>query len=855
MKSFQITDPRLDHRKPGEFVITSQPEFSWQMRSARHGAAQSAYRIVTRSSDGEVIWDSGKVADSYSAAIPWHGRELRSREKGTWTLEVWDDAGRKEATLPIPFEVTLLDNSDWKAQWISFDGNNPSVSAPCPYFRKKFTLEEKPVQARLYITARGLFEAYINGKKAGEDRFVPGWSNFNKHIQFLTYDVTGLCQAGDNLLGAILGEGWYCGCGRRKNFYGDRPELLAQLELTFADGSVKKVLSGRNWKCTTGPFLYSDIYDGEFYDARLEIPGWDMPAFDDRKWRAATVGESAVKSPRLLPKRGEPVREIMTLKPVDILHPRQDVWIWDFGQNISGYLRIKIGGSRGRLYTLRFGEMLYDDNTLYNLNYRGARSTDFVVMGNEPVMDYEPKFTFHGFRYAQIDGFQFSNTDFSVKDMEVEAVVLYSCLEENGIFECGNEKLNRLYQNTLWSQRDNFFELPTDCPQRDERLGWTGDAQVFAGAACCSMNTLNFFRKYMHDVRDTQRNDGAIASIAPDILGYSFGAAGWADAITIIPWVMYCRYGSTEILKENFAAMEKWVNFQKNSSNGLIRPKTFYGDHLNFSPVETPSELLGTAYFYNSASLLSKIAAILGKKQKSVIYSELAQQVYEAYRAKYVDKDGMVNIHSQTALAISLHFGLIPDADRRKNRDLLVKLISGNGNRLTTGFLGTACLNTALSANGATATALDLYLQEAFPSWLFPVNQGATTIWERWNSYTLKDGFGNVNMNSFNHYAYGAVHEWVVDTVCGIRLTSPGGKNIRFSCTPDKRIGHAKAEIGTSYGQVSSQWKFTPDGNVIWEISAPANTVIEIVIPDKWQCSAESLPTGCGKYKLELQPT
>ncbi|MBE6358676.1 MAG: alpha-L-rhamnosidase [Lentisphaerae bacterium] len=853
MTSFKIVDPRLDHRQPEEFVISPKPVFSWRMQSKRPGAAQSAYRIAVRDEKNNILWDSGRVNSPLSAAIPWGGEALSSRQRGSWSLEVWDDQGNKESTLPIAFEATLFNNADWKAQWIYFDGNNPAFSAPCPYFRKKFTLPEKPLRARLYISAKGLFEAYINGRKAGDDRFVPGWTEFNKQLQFLTYDVTEMCDAGENLFGAILGEGWYCGCGRRKNYYGKYPELLVQLEVTFADGSVKRITSGRNWKCTTGPLMYSDIYDGEFYDTRLEMPGWNTADFDDRQWRNAVVGENAAKSPALVPKRGEPVRKMMTIKPVAIYHPKPDVWIWDAGQNISGVPRIKIGGSRGRLYTIRFGEMLYDDQTLYNLNYRGARSTDYCTIGDEPVKWYEPTFTFHGFRYMQIDGFQFSNSAFTVDDVEVEFKVLYSALEDTGTFECGHEKLNKLYNNTLWSQRDNFFEIPTDCPQRDERLGWTGDAQVFIGTANCNMATLNFFRKYLRDIREAQRSDGAVASVCPDILKYSYGAAGWADAITIIPWSLYQFYGDAEVLKENFAAMEKWVCFQKDSSNDLIRPETYYGDHLNFSPVKTPSELLGTAYFYNSAVLLSRSAEVLGKKQKAKIYAELAEQVYAAYRARFVGEDGIVNIPSQTALAISLHFGLIPECDRQKNGEFLAKLIRENGNRLTTGFLGTSCLNAALSASGQTGTAYELYLQEEFPSWLFSVNQGATTIWERWNSYTVKDGFGNVNMNSFNHYAYGAVHEWVINTVCGIKLMSPGGRDIRFACNPDPRLGHVKAELGTPYGKVTSAWKYLDDNTLSWEISSPANTTIEVVIPENWHCSQDISDLCCGKYKLELK--
>ncbi len=853
MGNFTIVDPRLDHRRQEEFVISATPVFSWKMACSRPGASQQAYRLTIRDNEQNILWESGKVSGDLSAAVPWGGKPLKSRQQGSWQLEVWDDQGDRAETGKIPFEVTLLENRDWQAKWICFDGNNPAFSAPCPYFRKQFTLKEKPLKARLYISAKGLFEAYINGEKAGADRFVPGWTDFNQHLQFLTYDVTGQCQAGKNVIGAILGEGWYCGCGRRKNYYGKTPELLIQLELTFADGSVQKILSGSSWKCTTGPLMYSDIYDGEFYDGRMEMPGWNTVTFNDRQWRKACVGKTAKESIPLIPKIGEPVRRMMTLKPVRILHPKPDVWIWDAGQNISGIPHIKIGGSRGRLYTIRFGEMLYDDNTLYNLNYRGARSTDFCAMNDNGTMEYEPTFTFHGFRYMQIDGFQFSNSSFTVDDVEVEFLVLYSDLEASGSFHCGNEKLNQLYSNTLWSQRDNFFEIPTDCPQRDERLGWTGDAQIFAGTACCNMSTLNFFRKYMQDVRDAQRKDGAVASVCPDILKYSYGAAGWADAVTIIPWVSYQRYGDPVILAENFDAMEKWVNFQQKSSNDLIRPETYYGDHLNFSPVKTPSELLGTAYFYHSAKILADSAGILGKSAKAKKYALLAEKVRQAYCKKFVDENGMVNIPSQTAVALSLHFDLLPEADRKKNGEFLAQLIRENGNRLTTGFLGTGCLNFALSKCAEHQTAFDLYLQQEFPSWLFSVNQGATTIWERWNSYTIKDGFGNVNMNSFNHYAYGAVHEWVFDTVCGIRFAEPGGKKIRFACTPDKRLGFVRAEQETPYGKVCSAWKFTGDESLIWEISAPANCNIEVVIPENYVCDTDTSNLLCGEHKLVLK--
>ena len=853
------------------FLQEQRPLLSWKTVSERTGFRQSAYRITAACTQEALLagkadlWDSGRVESECSLYLEWGGAPLDSRQHVCWRVTVWDENGvESEPSEPAEFEVALLTNREWKAKWIFFDGNNPAHSAPCPYFRREFSCGKEIAQARLYITARGLFEAYINGTRVGNDCFVPGWTDFSRQIQTLAYDVTKLLRRGDNAFGAILGDGWYCGylSGRRRNLYGERTELLARLEIVYSDGTSEAVATGNGWKCTTGPILYSDIYDGEMYDARLEMPGWDMPGFDDSSWRGAVVSEDAADSPELVQKTCFPVREIMEIKPVRILHPRPDVRIWDFGQNIAGHVRIRAKAYPGRLFTIRFAEMLNPDGTLYNLNYRSARSTDFYTSAEaaEREFTWEPRFTFHGFRYAQVDGFQFSG---SPDPIEVTAVVLHSELESTGSFECGLPKVNQLYSNIRWGQRDNFFEIPTDCPQRDERLGWSGDAEVFCGAAAFNMNVAAFFRKWLRDQREAQFENGAGAHIAPNILGpRAGGGPAWADALVICPWVMYRRYGDKTFLSENYESMKRWIAFQETTSDHLIRPDIGFGDWLSLDEVKTPCPLIGTAYFACTARLTARAARILGKEADAERFDTLADRVAEAFRTEFIAPDGTLKIRNQTTCVLALHFKLLTPAQEQKVIDLLAQLIRDNGNRLSTGFVGTASLMPTLTECGLNSTAYDLLLQEEYPSWLFSVNQGATTIWERWNSYTVKDGFGDVNMNSFNHYAYGAVAEWMAATAGGIDYAAPGGKVLRFAAKPDPRMGFVNTALETPYGKAESSWKYE-GSRLVWRIAAPPNTEMLVTLPVSasaevkmngapLQRETETLTLPCGEYTFEF---
>jgi alpha-L-rhamnosidase len=830
----------IPHQTESIFTATENPTLSWAIQGSQPGQKQQGYQIIAASSPDLLptnpdIWNSGYVHSEKSLFVKWQGPKLTSRQRVYWAVKVFDQNNQESEWSVISLlENALLDNKDWKAKWINFTGNNPAHSAPCPFLRHEFKVSTSLHSARLYITARGLFECSINGQKISKDHFVPGWTDFNKQIQYMAYDITNFIHAGDNCIGAILGDGWYSGylSGRRRNIYGKYPQLLVQLELIYQNGNRQLVVSDEKWQTTTGPILYSDIYDGEMYDARLEFPGWDKAGFDTTGWESAKATALSTDFPKLVLKNSPTVRCTTEIKPIKILNPRKDLYIFDLGQNISGWAKIKFKGRAGILYTITFGEMLNQDQTLYNLNYRSARSTDYYICkGSEDGELWEPHFTFHGFRYIQIDGFQFANID--IEEIEVIGVVLHSDLKVSGKFSCSNEKINQLYSNICWGQRSNFFEIPTDCPQRDERLGWTGDAQIFIQTAAYNMNVLSFFKKWLRDVRETQRPDGAIACIAPNILpNANYGSAAWDDAIIICPWVLYQSYGDIDILIDNYTAMSRWVDYQKNTSNNLIRPETGYGDWLTLSEPTTPKSLIGTAYFAYTCGIMERIAKILDESEDAIRFKQLGEQVKAAFISTFIGNDGKLLVQTQTACILALYFKLLPVKLEEKNQLLLCDLIRQAGNKLNTGFVGTGLLAPALSEFGATKLAYDLLFQEEYPSWLFSVNQGATTIWERWNSFTHETGFGNVNMNSFNHYAYGAIGEWMFSTIAGIQFDSdmPGGKQMILAAQPDSRLRHAAAELITGYGKVKSQWHFSKD-TWNWSIEIPQNTSAKVIFP------------------------
>lgn len=828
------------------FVASPQVEFSWRIETDSPGSRQCGYQIVATGADGRLLWNSGRVTGNACRGVPWRGAGLKSGDRVSFRIRVFDRTGNPSPfSVENAFAVALQSPADWNgARWVRFAGNRCAAAAPAPHFRREFTVGGGLRRAVLSITARGVFEPSLDGARIGGDLLAPGWTDFRKQIQFLSYDLTDRLPPGRHALGVILTEGWCCGnltVLRMRNVYHPHPELLAHLELIYRDGRRESVVTDSGWKTATGPILGSDLYDGEDYDARQEMPGWNTPGFDDGAWEAARESGGVAETPRLVQKSAPPVRYMRELKPVRLLRPKKDVCIWDFGQNFSGTFRVRPRGIPGRRYTFATAEILEPDGSLYTLNYRGARSQDSYICAGpvEQAAEYVPKFTFHGFRYLQIDGWQYDRIP--PEELDVTALVMYSAMPDRCRFSCGDSGVNRLWLNALWGQRSNFLEIPTDCPQRDERLGWTGDAQIFAPAAMLNMDCLAFFRKYLRDIRDGFTPEGAAPSIAPAVLHINDGAAGWGDAVTLLPGALYRHYGSTAVLTENYEAMKRALNYQlSRSEEFIIGGEGQFGDWL--APEATPPELVATAYFAHCAETVAGAAGILRLPGDRDHFLKLAENAGRAFRRKFTDGAGLVRPATQTALVLALAFGLVAPGIVSENLDLLEQRIRGNGTKLSTGFLGTALILPTLARFGRTRCACDLLLQEECPSWLFQVRQGATTFWERWDGFSQEKGFGDVSMNSFNHYAYGAVSEFLVSWLAGIHYRHDG---LVFEIIPDRRFSPVKAVFDSPFGRIASSWSLTPGGELHWEAEVPPGLPASARLP-----GGRELPLAPGRHIL-----
>lgn len=671
---------------------------------------------------------------------------------------------------------------------------------------------------------------HLNGQKVGNEVLAPGWSDYRKRTQVVSCDVTNLLQPGANTWGAILGDGWFCGhllWKSERNHYGKHPQLLARLDIELTNGRKIRVGTDREWELRNGPISSSDIYNGETFDARREIPLWCSPSGRSTGWRPADVFPAYRGI--LQPKINEPIRVTQTIRPEKISEPQPGQYIFDFGQNLSGVCRLKIKGNRGQTITLRFAEMLQADGTLYRANLRTARATDTYTCRGSGVEEWTPRFTFHGFRYVEVGGLH-SKPDADL----LTALVLHSDLHPTGRFRCSKPILNRLNENIRWGLRGNFLDVPTDCPQRDERLGWTGDAQVFIGTAAFHYDIREFFHKWMHDLVDGQRKDGAFPDVAPNLLP-SFGNAAWADAGIICPWKIFWHYGDKSILQECYPAMVRWIEYQEKTSHNLLRPTTAYGDWLAIDAVTpqnapVPCDLVGTAYFAHTTQLMEKIATVLGRKADALGFRRLHERIVQAFQRAYVTPDGHVVGHCQTGYLLALSFDLLPPQIRPKAFGYLVGLIEARDWHLTTGFVGTPLLCPVLTRFGRTDIAYRLLLQDTYPSWLYTIKNGATTMWERWNSYTKENGFGPVDMNSFNHYAYGAIGEWMYGVIGGIRPLAPGFKKILFAPEPGGGLQKAETSLETPHGRARCSWKLSGK-NLAISLTVPAGTSARLELP------------------------
>jgi alpha-L-rhamnosidase len=718
---------------------------------------------------------------------------------------------------------------------------DPWPPQPASYFQAAFTSKKNVARARLYVTSLGSYIAFLNGHRVGKDVLTPGWTDYSKRIQYQTYDVTHLVKDGSNIIGAVVGDGWYAsglGWKLQRFLFGPPPRcLLLQLELMSPDGKTQIVSTGKNWRTSTGPILQQEIYAGEIYDARTEV-SFDQPVSRDRSWKPVEIA-AAPEAP-LVAQRDEPVRVTETLAPKTVAVPSPGVIVFDFGQNIAGWARLKVKGPRGTAVKMRFAEILKPDGNIYRDNLRAAKAEDTYILGGKGDEVFEPHFTYHGFRYVELTGYPGRPSEDSI-----QAIASHSDLPETGKFETSSDLVNQLWRNILWGQRDNFVSIPTDCPQRDERLGWMADAQIFWRTASYNMDIVAFTNKWMGDVRDARSPDGAFSDVSPRVIDMADGAPVWGDAGIIVPWTTWQQYGDLRIVSENWDAMKKWLEYIHAVNPDFLWENRRNNDFGDWVPADstTPKDLIATAFWAYDAKLMSQMASALEKKTEANEYRELYEKIRAAFIAKFVKDDETVGNGSQTSDVLALYMDLLPENLRQKVADHLEADIKSRGWHLSTGFVGTAFLMPVLSANGKNEVAYRLLLNDTYPSWGYMIRKGATTMWERWNGDT-----GDPAMNSFNHYAFGAVGQWLYQTVAGIRPdpSAPGFRKIIIHPQPDSRLTHAAAKYDSPYGQVSSDWSMESGKPFSLKVGIPANTSATIYLPSGGnnQITVDGHPVG-----------
>jgi alpha-L-rhamnosidase len=829
-------------------IDVGQPRLTWRLRSEQRGTVQTAYQVqVAGTSDAllaghELIWDSGRVSSDQSVQVAYAGPALQSGQRYHWRVRTWSGAGRVSGwSQPAYWEMGLLQPSDWSAAaWITPPWDEDTTkSNPAPMLRRAFRVDGAVRAARLYVTALGLYEAELNGRRVGDEVFTPGWTSYDKRLQYQTYDVAALLQDGGNALGVTLGNGWYRGPLKwdlKRNQYGDRLAALVLLRIVYADGRTQIVASDASWKASTGPILLSEIYLGERYDARLEKTGWSLANYDDRAWAGVRLLEHSKQI--LVAPPGPPVRRREEIKPVALLHTPAGETVVDFGQNLVGWVRLNVRGAAGTTVTLRHAEVLDKAGNFYTANLRGASQKIEYTLKGDAEETYEPHFTFQGFRYVAVQGYPGELT----LD-RLTGFVIHSDLDRTGRWESSNPLLNRLQHNIVWGQKGNFLDVPTDCPQRDERLGWTGDAQAFVRTAAFNADVAGFFTKWLRDLAADQKDNGAVPVVIPDVIGRgepTESSAGWGDVATIAPWTIHLVYGDTRILETQYSSMKAWVGFiRSRAQDDLWNTGFHFGDWLSYATNDpgypgatTGKDLIATAFYAHSVDLLARSAAVLGRAADARDYAALFERIKTAFNREFVTPAGRVGEATQTAYVLALQFNLLPEGKRAEAARRLAADVKAFQDHLTTGFLGTPYLCRVLSDNGHLDTAYALLNQDTYPSWLYPVKQGATTIWERWDGIKPDGTFQDPGMNSYNHYAYGAVGDWLYSVVAGIDLdpAQPGYRHVFIRPQPGGKLTSVSASVETQYGEVASAWKIA-GGRFELAVRVPPNTHGTVRLP------------------------
>ncbi|KAJ4017519.1 hypothetical protein NW752_001427 [Fusarium irregulare] len=882
--SLQVIDVRFEHyRDPNTLgVHETNPRISWRLQNAPPKFEQEAYELrITDQGKQNTSTVCVESSDSSLVALPEiepfksrHRYAVSVRVRGTGHPEFneWSE----EASL----ETGLLQRGDWQAKFISAPWANKGNDKPKPedLFRKTFSVQDRVESARLYITAQGVYEAEINGRRVGDHFLAPGWTCYDDRLNYQTYDVTEHINGTDNnhCIGVRVAEGWFTGRlsfeGGRRNVYGDRTSLLAQLELRFADGSVQTILSGDDWTVAQGPIRQAELYDGEKYDATAELPGWSSAGDVTGQWEKAEELPFIPESVDLVAATAEPVRRVETVQPVNKITTPSGKTIIDFGQNLVGYVRIKrVQGQRGHKVTLRHAEVL-EGGELGTRPLRQCDATDiYTLRGDAEPETYEPRFTYHGFRYVQVEDCP-SSDDVS---QALEAVVCHTDMEEQGKFACSNDKLNQLFSNVRWSMRDNFLSIPTDCPQRDERLGWTGDLALFAPTATFIYGCYPILRDWLKGVwYDQQQRDGIPPMVSPNILdrckiwGPIWPCAIWHDVVVLAPWALYQETADPSILAEQFESMETWLRVIPKNKDRCTHLWDFNADQLadwldpsappdDAAKATTDPPLVANAFLIHCLDIMANVCDVLGKKDARANYKMWAKDARAEFTQEYVTPSGRLVSDTQTAYSLAICFKLLSEEQLPRAGAQLAAVVRRNGFRIGTGFAGTPYVCEALVRTGHSNVAYSMLLNEQCPSWLYAISMGGTTTWERWDSM-LPDGSINPGeMTSFNHYAYGAVAKFMVERLAGLQVVEPGWKKSRVQPEIVGDFTWASASHLTPYGMVSSSWKIEEGeagAKVLYvDVEVPVGTTMEVILPEGEGTKVETVESGKWSFKTEYK--
>lgn len=833
--------------------VDRMPVIGWEIESDNRNVKQTSYwlQIAQDQYFNATIFDSGKVNSEISNNVDIGEIALLPSMRYFVRVQVQDNHDETSQWSQAATFITGLLNGGWQAQFISAETPADKNSSATTSLRKSFAIDNAGniTFAVLHVSALGLYEFYLNGGKVGNDELTPGWTSYHHHLLYQTYDLTGFLQSGENIMGAILGAGWFkgdMGFTRHRNYYGEQTALICQLVIHYKNGQKDIIHSDSDWKGEDSPILFSEIYDGEIYDARKELNGWNNTNYPATSWRPVNIVDYDKKT--LTAQGSCKVRQIELLTAKEMIITPQGDRVIDFGQNLSGWVEFKVSGRAGDKVILRHFEVFDAAGNVYLDNLRSAKQRVEYTLKGDGEEIYHPHFTWQGFRYVKIEEYPGE-----VNLGNFTAIVLHSAMEPTGHFACSDPALNQLHHNILWGLKGNFVDVPTDCPQRDERLGWTGDAQIFCRTASYLMQTRNFFAKWLTDLRCDQTPEGGVPHVIPDILdghcendrllsgGGTHSASAWADAAVINPWTMYLMYGDTRVLENQYDSMKGWIDFmQAHAENNLWRYRLQFGDWVALDAKEgsyfgaTPDDLTCTAYYAWSTLLFAKAAKVLNRRADHERYLALHHAIVRSFQDEFFTPTGRLAARTQTAHILALYFNLVPDAFRERTTATLVELLEEQGGHLVTGFVGTPYFCHALSQNGRAKEAWELLLKDDFPSWLYQVNAGATTIWEHWDGIKPDGSMWSADMNSFNHYAYGAVGEWLYRVVAGIETDEerPGFKHAIIQPLIGGGVSWVKAGYHSVYGEICVQWRVIAENvqgkTVRLDVTIPPNATATI---------------------------